>query len=86
MRMSPPSRSPSPALARPALARSLEGADRLLARVRGEFREMPGLCLTVPQACRLWQLDAQDCICVLGVLVAEGFLARTAAGAYIARQ
>ena len=27
-------------------------------RVRGEFREMPGLTLTVAQAGRLWSLDA----------------------------
>jgi hypothetical protein len=31
--------------------------DSLLDRVRGEYREMPGLQLTIAQACRLWQID-----------------------------
>ena len=31
--------------------------EALVQRVRGEFREMPGLRLTFAQACRLWQLD-----------------------------
>src|SRR5256885_1886520 len=35
--------------------------ESLDARVRGEYREMPGLHLTCAQACRLWQLDAIEC-------------------------
>src|SRR5260221_4617557 len=31
--------------------------DSLVARVRGEYREMPGVRLTVAQACRLWHVD-----------------------------
>ena len=31
-------------------------ADRLIGRVRSEYHEMPGLQLTVAQACRLWQI------------------------------
>jgi hypothetical protein len=62
-----------------------ESAATLMGRVRGEYREMPGLCLTIPQACRLWQIDRADCERVLGALTAEGFLARTAGGAFIAR-
>jgi hypothetical protein len=58
--------------------------DSLRARVRGEYREMPGLRLTVPQACRLWQVDAPSCEAVLIELIAEGFLARTHDGAFIA--
>jgi len=58
--------------------------DRLLARIRGEYREMPGLRLTFEQACRLWQVDAATCCCVLENLVAEGFLHRTHEGAYCA--
>jgi hypothetical protein len=58
----------------------------LVERVRGEYREMPGLCLTVPQACRLWQIDRAICERVLNALAAERFLTRTAAGAFIARQ
>lgn len=30
--------------------------ESLIDRVRGEYREMPGLKLTVAQACRLWQI------------------------------
>lgn len=29
----------------------------LVRRVQDEFREMPGLRLTQPQACRLWGVD-----------------------------
>jgi hypothetical protein len=39
----------------PAAANTVDGA--LLARVRAEFCEMPGLCLTARQARRLWALD-----------------------------
>ena len=34
-----------------------EDAAATLHRIRGEFREMPGLKLTIAQAARLWQLD-----------------------------
>ena len=55
-----------------------------VARVRGEFGEMPGLRFTCAQACRLWQLDSVACEAVLQVLVEEGFLARTGDGAFVA--
>jgi hypothetical protein len=60
-------------------------SDLLFARIRGEFREMPGLRLTLAQACRLWQLDAVTCEFLLQMLVAETFLARTKDGAFVAR-
>jgi hypothetical protein len=50
-------------------------------RVRGEFLEMPGLRLTVPQAARLWGLDVASCEAVLAVLVRSSFLRWTATGA-----
>ena len=56
----------------------------LVARVRGEYREMPGLRLTFPQACRLWALDRETCEAVLQSLMAERFLFRTTDGAFIA--
>jgi len=59
--------------------------DSLLARVRGEYREMPGLRLTFSQACRLWHLDAGPCRAVLEGLVAEGFIHQTHDGAYMAQ-
>jgi hypothetical protein len=43
-------------------------------RVRGEFVEMPGLELTLPQAVRLWTLGADDCRFVIDALVDAGFL------------
>jgi Fic family protein len=51
-------------------------------RIRGEFREMPGLLLTAPQACRLWSLDPSTCHSALAQLVEEGFLWRRSDGAY----
>lgn len=58
--------------------------EALVARVRGEYLEMPGLRLTVPQACRLWQIDPRVCEAVLQELVEERFVARTRDGAFIA--
>ena len=46
-------------------------------RIRSEFREMPGLALTLAQAGRLWSLDASTCSEVLSCLVDAGFLAWT---------
>lgn len=51
-------------------------------RVRGEFREMPGLTLTLAQAGRLWSLDPAMCTEVLTSLVSSGFLSRRADGAF----
>jgi DNA-binding IclR family transcriptional regulator len=56
-----------------------------MARIQGEYREMPGLRLTLAQACRLWHVDAATCETLLEHLVREGFLHRTDNGAYIAR-
>jgi hypothetical protein len=59
--------------------------DDLMVRIRGEYREMPGLCLTVAQAARLWQLDVEVCQHVLEGLVADNFLGRTKTGLFVAR-
>ena len=58
--------------------------DLLVARIRGEYREMPGLRLTFAQACRLWQVDAATCDIVLHILVDEGFLIHRQDGSFIA--
>ena len=58
--------------------------DALAARVRGEYGEMPGLQLTVSQACRRWQVEMSTCEMLLEQLVREGFLHKTDNGAYIA--
>jgi hypothetical protein len=54
--------------------------EKLVARVRCEFIEMPGLRLTMPQAARLWGLDIRSCEAVVDVLVRCAFLQRTASG------
>ena len=56
----------------------------LTTRIRGEFNEMPGLKLTMAQACRLWHTDEDAVAQALDALVAEGFVTRTASGAYMA--
>jgi hypothetical protein len=55
----------------------------LTERVRGEFNEMPGLQLTIPQAARLWGLELADCRHVVDALVDEAFLRLTPGGTII---
>jgi hypothetical protein len=55
----------------------------LLRRVEGEYREMPGLSLTVAQGARLWGLDSGTCAIVLTTLIERLVLRRTAAGTYL---
>jgi len=57
--------------------------DALFRRIQGEFLEMPGLCLTQPQACRLWGLDRDTCGTLLSRLVEAKFLTRTRDGAFV---
>lgn len=51
-------------------------------RIRGEYREMPGMRLKLEQAMRLWSLDRATCERALDVLVHEGFLQRDETGRY----
>jgi hypothetical protein len=51
-------------------------------RIRGEFREMPGLTLTAAQACRLWSLDMPTCTEALAHLIDAGFLCWRADGTF----
>jgi hypothetical protein len=46
----------------------------IVARVRGEFLEMPGFSPTLAQASRLFAIPPDSCRLVLGALVREGFL------------
>jgi hypothetical protein len=55
----------------------------LIRRVRGEYLEMPGMSLTLAQACRLWQMDTATCQAALDALIAERFLGRTRDGAFV---
>jgi hypothetical protein len=72
----------SQALARQIAAPPTPG---VLARIIGEYTEMPGLSLTAPQAARLWQLDEQTCRSILAILVDRGFLTLTPRGVYVRR-
>jgi hypothetical protein len=51
--------------------------------VQAEYREIPGLNLTKPQARRLWGLDATTCDALLDALVAARFLRCNHRGAYV---
>ena len=54
----------------------------LLARVYGEYLEMPGLQLTLAQAARLWNSDRDTCALALETLVDASFL-RCMSGRYV---
>ena len=62
------------------LAESFGG---LVARIEGEYREMPGLNLTVIQAERLWGLDRRTCASILTTLLERRVLKRTTSGTYL---
>ena len=55
----------------------------LIERIRGEFLEMPGLHLTLPQAARLLALDRETSQELLRKLSEAGFLRLTRKGAYV---
>jgi len=54
-----------------------------LARIQGEFSELPGLQLTLHEAQRLWNLDRAVCDGLLAALVDVRFLARTPDGMFV---
>lgn len=56
--------------------------ERLLARIKSEYVEMPGLRLTTEQGSRLWGLDRRECGEVLDLLVERKFLAIGDDGTY----
>lgn len=56
--------------------------EALLRRVRGEYREMPGMRLTINQAMRLWGMDRQTCSDLFASLVAARFLEMGSDGRY----
>lgn len=55
---------------------------RVVDRVRGEFREMPGFSPTLAQAARMFAIPADECVRVLTTLVREGFLRCAPDGQY----
>lgn len=61
----------------------LDDAATVLNRIRSEFREMPGLRVTLAQAARLWHLDLRTSESFLEALVVDGLLRRNPDGAYL---
>jgi hypothetical protein len=55
----------------------------LLRVIEAEYREMPGLHLTKPQAQRLWGLDPSTCAAMFETLVDAQFLRCNHRGAYV---
>ena len=55
----------------------------LLQRVREQYRDMPGLKLTKPQATRLFGVAPSVCAAMLRALVMENFLSRTGEGMFV---
>jgi len=54
----------------------------LLERIRSEYLEMPGLCLTLEQTQRLFSIERVACQGVLDALIDMKFLCLTAKGGY----
>ena len=58
---------------------------KLFRRIEGEYREMPGLSLTLRQAERLWGLDRPTCEFALATLIERRVLRRGMNGTYVCR-
>jgi hypothetical protein len=54
--------------------------DALATRIRSEFIESPGMCLTLRQAARLWGIAPEECAQVVERLIADDFLRWTRNG------
>jgi hypothetical protein len=76
-------RPPVTAPGSPTAAATTTLSPHLLARIRSEYLEMPGMRLTVLQARRLWGVDILTCASALAVLESAGFLETTRDGAYV---
>jgi hypothetical protein len=67
--------------------------DALVTRIKSEFNESPGMCLTLRQGARLWGIPPEECVLVVERLVKEDFLrwtrngelVRTESGGYASR-
>lgn len=62
--------------------RNLERRAAVVRRIAAEFREMPGLILSVKQAGRLLGLDEPACKRILDELERDGLLRRRSTGSY----
>jgi hypothetical protein len=80
-----PRGTPPPLTSRRREARSTPTMREAVLRVEGEYREMPGLSLTLRQAARLWGLDRSTCELVLANLLERGILKRAPNGTFVLR-
>lgn len=55
-------------------------------RILAEYQELPTLRLSVRQAARLWNVELENCQQTLDLLVAEGWLSRSARNEYCGPQ
>ena len=76
--------TPPPEISRPSHV-SPNAIREALRRVEGEYREMPGLSLTLPQAARLLGLERSTCELVMRTLIERQVLKRTLNGTYVRR-
>lgn len=56
------------------LTMAITSSQGLRTRIVTEYREMPTLCLTIPQAARLLQIPAKECAEMFADLERRGFL------------
>ena len=74
-----------PQVARRDDTRAIPAFRDAILRVEAEYREMPGLSLTLAQATRLWGLDQGTCERVLTKLIERRVLKRAWNGGYVRR-
>ncbi len=60
-----------------------ENACEVRRRIEAEYAEMPGLCVTLPQAQRLWTADRSTVEAAFERLVARGVLRMTTKGRFV---
>jgi hypothetical protein len=82
-RASLPSLAAIPLLKPQADRRNWTGRDALVRRVESEFKEMPGLSLTLQQAVRLFSIPQGPCQRILSVLVKDGAMSLRKDGRYV---
>lgn len=68
---------------RPGFSTLDQSIRTLMERVQAEYAEMPGLCVTLSQAQRLWTVDRATCEEAFSRLISRGVLRRTSKGRFI---
>ena len=65
---------------------SLLNTEACCRQIEAEYREMPGLCLTMSQIQRRWGLDGVTADAVLTRLLESGFLVKAKVGYTLSRE